>query len=335
MSHEPTPHGSPGSGPSADDRLASTLARAQFFVTGLILAVVATLAYVAGMHSAKGGHGESGTSTAPAVVDVSALLKPTPDLLAKGKNVYGINCASCHGTTGRGDGPASAALNPKPRDFTSGYWKYGGGLARVVRTDSEGSPGTAMASFSILPLEDRVAVAHYIRSLSPKPEEDKPADLAWLVPPGQPKGGGGGAESTGLAAGSAPTGPVIPIEKAMAALAEAEPPIGSAAAAPEPGPGADLFAQRCASCHGASGQGGVRVRMLGSAPYAYVETRSLGAARGEWTTSSAAFERLVLSGIPGFVMPANGDLSRDELRDLYVYTQKLRARQELAARAGS
>jgi hypothetical protein len=75
--------------------------------------------------------------------------------------------------------------------------------------------------------------------------------------------------------------------------------------------------------------------MLGSAPYAYVVTRSLGAGRGEWTTSYAAFERLVVSGIPGFVMPANGDLSREELRDLYVYTQKLRARQEPASRTGS
>src|SRR6185295_13219380 len=185
--------------------------------------------------------------------------------------VFQINCASCHGATGHGDGPASAALNPKPRNFTEGYWKYGGGVARVTRTISEGSPGTAMASFSILPLEDRVAVAHYVRSLSPKPEEDKPEDLAWLIPPGHPAGAG---ESTGVAAGTAPAGPTIPIEKAMAALAEADPAAGSAASAAEPGPGADLYAQRCASCHGTSGQGGIRVRMIGSAPYAYVVTRS-------------------------------------------------------------
>src|SRR5881396_3222594 len=81
----------------------------------------------------------------------SALVKPTPELLAKGKTVFQINCASCHGSTGHGDGPASVALNPKPRNFTEGYWKYGGGLARVVRTISEGSPGTAMASFTTLP----------------------------------------------------------------------------------------------------------------------------------------------------------------------------------------
>ncbi|TMQ63825.1 MAG: c-type cytochrome [Candidatus Eisenbacteria bacterium] len=337
MSHEPTPHGSPDTGPAADAAVSSALAKAQFFVTGLILAVVATLAYMAGMQSAKGGGhgtGEGGMATPAAKVDVSSLLKPTPELLARGKTVFQINCASCHGNTGHGDGPAAAALNPKPRNFTEGYWKFGGGLARVVRTISEGSPGTAMASFTTLPLEDRIAVAHHERSLSPKPEEDKPEDLAWLMPAGQPKGGGAEASSTGVAAGTTPAGPSIPIERAIAALAEAEPPIG-AAVTPEPGPGADLYAQRCASCHGAAGQGGVRVRMLGSAPYAYVATRSLGDARGDWTTNSAAFERVTLSGIPGFVMPANGDLSRDDVRDLYAYTQKLHARLELAARSGS
>lgn len=338
MSHEPVPHGSSDPGSSADDRLASVLAKAQFFVTGLILVVVATLAYIAGMQSAKGGGhgGESTRKAAPAKVDVSSLLKPTPELLAKGKTVFQINCASCHGALGKGDGPAAMALNPRPRNFTEGYWRYGSGLARVVRTITEGSPGTGMASFAMLPLEDRIAAAHYVRSFATNPGEDKPEDLAWLVPAGQPQGGDTtAAESTGVAAGTAPSGPSIPIEKAMAALAEAEPPVGTAASTAEGGPGAELYAQRCASCHGASGQGGVRVRMLGSAPYAYVVTRSLGAARGDWAANYPAFERLVVSGIPGFIMPANGDLSREELRDLYAYTQRLRARQEPASRAGS
>jgi mono/diheme cytochrome c family protein len=36
----------------------------------------------------------------------------------EGKKLYGQFCASCHGQGGRGDGPAAAALNPKPRDHT-------------------------------------------------------------------------------------------------------------------------------------------------------------------------------------------------------------------------
>jgi cytochrome c oxidase cbb3-type subunit 3 len=40
----------------------------------------------------------------------------------EGKKLYGQFCASCHGQAGKGDGPASAALNPKPRDHTDkGY----------------------------------------------------------------------------------------------------------------------------------------------------------------------------------------------------------------------
>jgi cytochrome c oxidase cbb3-type subunit 3 len=36
----------------------------------------------------------------------------------EGKKVYMQFCASCHGQSGKGDGPAAAALNPKPRDHT-------------------------------------------------------------------------------------------------------------------------------------------------------------------------------------------------------------------------
>ena len=35
-----------------------------------------------------------------------------------GAVLYHRYCASCHGPTGRGDGPAAAALTPRPPDFT-------------------------------------------------------------------------------------------------------------------------------------------------------------------------------------------------------------------------
>jgi mono/diheme cytochrome c family protein len=37
---------------------------------------------------------------------------------ANGKKLADTNCVSCHGS-GKGDGPAAAALNPKPADWTS------------------------------------------------------------------------------------------------------------------------------------------------------------------------------------------------------------------------
>ncbi|MFQ5787131.1 MAG: c-type cytochrome [Thermodesulfobacteriota bacterium] len=36
---------------------------------------------------------------------------------AKGKEIFETNCAACHGPEGKGDGPAAAALEPKPRNL--------------------------------------------------------------------------------------------------------------------------------------------------------------------------------------------------------------------------
>ena len=56
-------------------------------------------------------------------------------------------CAPCHGPQGKGDGPAAIALNPKPRDFTSGQWKLGGSKEQIIKTITEGIPGTAMQAW--------------------------------------------------------------------------------------------------------------------------------------------------------------------------------------------
>lgn len=53
---------------------------------------------------------------------------------AAGEATYKTFCFSCHGLTGKGDGPAGAVLNPKPRDFTVGDFK--------LDADGDGTPGT-------------------------------------------------------------------------------------------------------------------------------------------------------------------------------------------------
>ena len=37
--------------------------------------------------------------------------------------MFSAVCASCHGTEGKGNGPAAAVLNPKPRDYTDPAWQ--------------------------------------------------------------------------------------------------------------------------------------------------------------------------------------------------------------------
>lgn len=59
-----------------------------------------------------------------------------------GKDLYVTNCTPCHGIHGKGDGPAAAALSPKPTDHTSAmvqsetdgaiFWKITNGHAPMA-----------------------------------------------------------------------------------------------------------------------------------------------------------------------------------------------------------
>lgn len=40
-----------------------------------------------------------------------------------GEGVFKARCVPCHGESGKGDGAASASLNPKPRDYTNAAWQ--------------------------------------------------------------------------------------------------------------------------------------------------------------------------------------------------------------------
>jgi caa(3)-type oxidase subunit IV len=112
-------------------------------------------------------------------VDFSKLAKPTPELMGKGKALFGQQCIACHGADGKGDGPAAAALNPKPRNFTAGEgWKNGRGLPDILKTLTNGLG--SMPAFSAISIEDRAALAHYVRSLGPVAPDATPDQLAAL-----------------------------------------------------------------------------------------------------------------------------------------------------------
>ncbi|AFH49102.1 High-affinity Fe2+/Pb2+ permease [Ignavibacterium album JCM 16511] len=112
-------------------------------------------------------------------VKLSEIKNATPQLLSEGETLYKSNCASCHGETGAGGGPASAGLNPAPRNFTSpDGWKNGPKLSQIYTTLQEGIPGSAMVSYDYLLPEQKFALAHYIRTnFVPNPPEDTQADL--------------------------------------------------------------------------------------------------------------------------------------------------------------
>ena len=97
------------------------------------------------------------------VSHAGAPPKVTPELLEKGKQVYTVNCLTCHGEKGDGNGPAGALMNPKPRSFLKDKLKVGGKPEQLFKTVSSGLPNTAMAAFAHLPEEDRWAAVLYVK----------------------------------------------------------------------------------------------------------------------------------------------------------------------------
>ncbi len=57
---------------------------------------------------------EPGTPATPAT---------SGDPTATAKQIFRDRCVPCHGATGHGDGPASASLNPKPRQYADKAWQ--------------------------------------------------------------------------------------------------------------------------------------------------------------------------------------------------------------------
>ena len=89
---------------------------------------------------------------------------------AKGKQAYDIYCTTCHGPTGDGQGPVGKSLNPPPRDFTKGDFKYGGSDQEIFDVISNGAASKGgsplMAPWgAVVPEADRWALVAFIRTL--------------------------------------------------------------------------------------------------------------------------------------------------------------------------
>lgn len=91
--------------------------------------------------------------------------KTLPDL-ERGRTLYTAQCASCHGATGRADGPLAASLEPPPIAFTDGERARARSLMALHQVISQGVDGTSMVSFASFPEEDRWALALFVGTLS-------------------------------------------------------------------------------------------------------------------------------------------------------------------------
>lgn len=114
-------------------------------------------------------------------VDITTLTKPIPEMLEKGKQLFQTTCSSCHGNEGKGDGPAGAALNPRPRNFHENVgWKNGRTVSALYKTLQEGIAGSGMPSYDYVPAQDRINILSYVRTFMTNPETDSPADISKL-----------------------------------------------------------------------------------------------------------------------------------------------------------
>lgn len=114
-------------------------------------------------------------------VDVLKASVPSKEAVAKGQSLFKANCVSCHGEAGLGDGPTAATLNPKPRNFHASVgWKNGRKISNMYKTLQEGIPGSAMASYSYMPPEDRFDLIQYVRTFASDFPTDSKQDLEQL-----------------------------------------------------------------------------------------------------------------------------------------------------------
>lgn len=149
------------------------------------------------------------------------------EMVKHGQEVYSLRCQGCHGEKGNGEGPAAAFLDPRPRDFTKGIFKFtstpNGSLPTdqdLMKTLNQGVLGTSMPSFAELPEVTRFALVLYIKTFS---ESWKKPELKKAVLQGDPF----------------PREDFLSHRKFLERAEE----------------GRKIFAENCVVCHGLGGQG--------------------------------------------------------------------------------
>lgn len=81
-----------------------------------------------------------------------------------GKTTFLQRCKPCHGEGGNGKTFAANALNPPPKNFTTEQSRKELTQERMLRSVTQGRPGTAMMPWKDVLSEKEIrSVVHYIR----------------------------------------------------------------------------------------------------------------------------------------------------------------------------
>lgn len=108
---------------------------------------------------------------------LETTLKLGQQTLAEGSRLYRTHCLHCHGLTGDGHGPTAKWVNPHPRDYRQGMFKFQSvdrigdadrkpRRADLYRTLEHGVEGTSMPAFNLLRSDELEALVSYVIHLS-------------------------------------------------------------------------------------------------------------------------------------------------------------------------
>jgi len=104
-----------------------------------------------------------GSSLSAPVLHPASDPEDLQEEVNRGGALFAANCASCHGSAGRGDGEASASLLPKPANLTAARYSD----ERLSSVLWNGVASSSMPPWRQLPTEDLRALVAYIHSLHP------------------------------------------------------------------------------------------------------------------------------------------------------------------------
>ncbi len=222
---------------------------------------------------------------------------PDDALVRHGRFVFEKNCLPCHGARGDGTGELGTNSIPRPRDFTTGIFKFRSTPSGSLPVDDDltatirrGLTGTAMPSFATLPERDIRAAVAYVKTFSPR----------WNDPRNY--------------------SPPVALPRVPAWFSDEE----ELAARMEKG--RTLFQNTCAPCHGLDGAGGGATatnfndswgQPLSPSNLRLSQLRCGGELRDIY--------RVLVTGLNGTPMPSFADGTTEEQRwELVAYIEKLR-----------
>ncbi len=231
----------------------------------------------------------------------AAMLRGSPEgreaVRSLGQAVYERRCAGCHGANGDGKGPSAQFLDPKPRDFTKGLFKFRSTRGKdSLPTDADlyvtithGLWGTSMPAMHELPDRQRWAVIQFVKSFSERWAKE-PTGRPMAIPPEPP------VTPTSIKNGDA------------------------------------LFQSNCALCHGEQGKAdgalsdpGMLVDDWGHPIRPAHLSLAAGAPGGvKLGHEGARLFQTIMAGIGGTPMPPFDSLTAEEVWDLVHFVQSLR-----------